>query len=42
MLPDGLDAQTLVRGTAGTDAFLPPEPRLPTSVREILGMGRSS
>ncbi|WP_018791579.1 YbaB/EbfC family nucleoid-associated protein [Salinispora arenicola] len=40
MLPDGVDARSLVRGTAGTDAFLPPEPRMTTSVREILGMGR--
>lgn len=40
MLPDGVDAAALVRGTAGTDAFLPAEPRLATSVREILGMGR--
>ncbi|AGL14097.1 YbaB/EbfC family nucleoid-associated protein [Actinoplanes sp. N902-109] len=40
MLPDGMDAQSLVRGTAGTDAFMPAEPRMATSVREILGMGR--
>ncbi|WP_305785766.1 YbaB/EbfC family nucleoid-associated protein [Symbioplanes lichenis] len=41
MLPDGMDAQALVRGTAGTDAFLPKEPRMATSVREILKMGRA-
>ncbi|WP_406077935.1 YbaB/EbfC family nucleoid-associated protein [Micromonospora sp. NBC_00858] len=40
MLPDGVDAGALVRGTAGTDAYLPAEPRMATSVREILGMGR--
>ena len=40
MLPAGMDADALVRGAAGTDAFLPPEPRIATSVREILGMGR--
>lgn len=40
MLPDGLDAAALVRGTAGTDAYLPAEPRMTTSVREILGLGR--
>jgi len=40
MVPDGMDAAALVRGTAGTDAFLPAEPRMATSVREILGMGR--
>ncbi|WP_018909560.1 YbaB/EbfC family nucleoid-associated protein [Salinispora arenicola] len=42
MLPEGVDAGSLVRGTAGTDAFLPPEPRVTTSVREILGMGRQA
>lgn len=42
MLPDGVDAQSLVRGTAGTDAYLPPEPRMATSVREILGLGRAA
>ncbi|WP_306215251.1 YbaB/EbfC family nucleoid-associated protein [Actinoplanes sp. RD1] len=41
MLPDGMDAQALVRGTAGTDAFLPKEPRMATSVREILNQARS-
>ncbi|GAA2565596.1 hypothetical protein GCM10010435_42980 [Winogradskya consettensis] len=40
MMPDGLDAHSLVRGTAGADAFMPAEPRMATSVREILGMGR--
>ncbi|GLY00698.1 MULTISPECIES: YbaB/EbfC family nucleoid-associated protein [Actinoplanes] len=39
MLPDGLDAQKLVRGQAGADAFLPKEPRMVTSVREILNRG---
>lgn len=42
MLPDGVDAGSLVRGTAGTDAFLPPEPRVTTSVREILNLGRQA
>ncbi|WP_067505805.1 YbaB/EbfC family nucleoid-associated protein [Actinoplanes sp. TFC3] len=42
MLPDGMDANALVRGTAGTDAYLPAEPRMATSVREILGMGRAA
>ncbi|BCY07230.1 YbaB/EbfC family nucleoid-associated protein [Actinoplanes sp. L3-i22] len=40
MLPAGLDAHKLVRGTAGPDAFMPAQPRIATSVREILGMGR--
>lgn len=40
MLPDGVDATALVRGTAGTDAYLPAEPRMATSVRQILGLGR--
>ncbi|XVV16083.1 YbaB/EbfC family nucleoid-associated protein [Actinoplanes sp. CA-131856] len=35
-LPAGLDAKALVRGEAGVDAFLPAEPRVATSVREIL------
>ncbi|WP_092546460.1 YbaB/EbfC family nucleoid-associated protein [Actinoplanes derwentensis] len=39
MLPDGLDAQKLVRGQAGADAFLPKEPRMVTSVRELLARG---
>jgi DNA-binding protein YbaB len=38
MLPAGMDARALVDGTAGTDAYLPAEPRIATSVREILGM----
>lgn len=42
MLPDGLDARALVRGTAGTDAYLPAEPRMATSVREMLGLGRAA
>jgi DNA-binding protein YbaB len=41
MLPDGMDAQALVRGTAGTDAYLPKEPRMATSVREMLNLGRT-
>lgn len=36
LLPEGLDAKALVTGTAGPDAFLPPEPRMTTSVRELL------
>lgn len=40
MLPKGLDPHALVRGTAGTDAYLPKEPRIATSVREILSMNR--
>ncbi len=40
MLPAGLDATSLVRGTASADAFMPAEPRLATSVREMLGMGQ--
>jgi len=40
MMPAGMDAQALVRGTAGAEAFLPKEPRMATSVREILKMGR--
>lgn len=40
MLPTGVDAHSLVRGNAGADAFLPAEPRIATSVREILGMGK--
>jgi DNA-binding protein YbaB len=41
MLPDGVDAGALVRGTAGVDAYMPAEPRMATSVREILGMPES-
>ncbi|MCA2217452.1 YbaB/EbfC family nucleoid-associated protein [Jidongwangia harbinensis] len=41
MLPDGMDAQALVRGTAGAETFLPPEPRMATSVREFLGIERA-
>ncbi len=41
MLPDGMDAQALVRGTAGADAFLPEQPRMVTSVREMLNQGRA-
>jgi len=40
MLPDGIDAHKLVRGQAGPDAFLPKQPRMVTSVREILTRGR--
>lgn len=40
-LPAGLDAGKLVRGQAGPDAFMPAEPRLATSVREILALGRA-
>ncbi|XVU28947.1 YbaB/EbfC family nucleoid-associated protein [Actinoplanes sp. CA-054009] len=36
-LPAGVDAGALVRGQGTVDAFLPAEPRLATSVREILG-----
>lgn len=39
MLPDGLDAQKLVRGQAGADAFMPKQPRMVTSVREMLMRG---
>lgn len=42
LLPDGVDASALVRGKAGPDAFLPAEPRLATSVREILMRGPHS
>lgn len=38
MLPDGADAAAMVRGKAGVDAYLPAEPRIATSVREILGL----
>jgi DNA-binding protein YbaB len=38
MLPDGVDAGAMVRGKAGVDAYMPAEPRMATSVREILGM----
>ncbi|WP_127500457.1 YbaB/EbfC family nucleoid-associated protein [Actinoplanes solisilvae] len=40
MLPDGVDAAAMVRGQGGVDAFMPPEPRMATSVREML-MGGS-
>lgn len=40
MVPDGVDPDALVRGTAGTDAYLPEQPRIATSVREMLGMER--
>ena len=39
VLPDGLDAHKPVRGQAGADAFLPKEPRMVTSVRELLTRG---
>lgn len=39
-LPDGMDAGALVRGTAGAEAYFPTEPRMVTSVREMLGLGR--
>jgi DNA-binding protein YbaB len=39
-LPDGMDAGALVRGTAGAEVYFPTEPRLATSVREMLGLGR--
>ena len=42
LLPPGLDASALVRGQAGPDAFLPAEPRIATSVRELLTKGPSS
>ncbi|GAA0389172.1 hypothetical protein GCM10009541_35280 [Micromonospora gifhornensis] len=38
-LPDGLDAGALVRGTAGAEAYFPTEPRMATSVREMM-LGR--
>ncbi|MBU2670262.1 YbaB/EbfC family nucleoid-associated protein [Actinoplanes bogorensis] len=41
MLPEGTDARALVDGSAGTDAYLPAEPRMATSVREMLGLGRT-
>ncbi|MEV6694842.1 YbaB/EbfC family nucleoid-associated protein [Micromonospora sp. NPDC051196] len=41
-LPDGMDAGSLVRGTAGAEAYFPAEPRMATSVREMLGLGRVS
>ncbi|GIJ50331.1 hypothetical protein Val02_72170 [Virgisporangium aliadipatigenens] len=37
VVPTGVDVHALVRGTAGADAFMPKEPRIPTSVRELLG-----
>lgn len=40
MLPDGMDARAMVDGSAGTDAYLPAQPRMATSVREMLGLGR--
>lgn len=39
-VPDGVDAGAMVRGTAGAEAYFPTEPRLPTTVREMLGLGR--
>ena len=39
-MPDGMDVQSLVRGTAEADTFLPPEPRMPGSVQQALGLGR--
>ncbi|MGW3857981.1 YbaB/EbfC family nucleoid-associated protein [Micromonospora arida] len=39
-LPDGMDASALVRGTAGAEAYFPADPRMATSVREMLGLGR--
>jgi len=42
LLPQGVDASALVRGRAGADAFLPAEPRIATSVREILTQGPRS
>jgi DNA-binding protein YbaB len=39
-LPDGMDAGALVRGTAGPEAYFPAEPRMATSVREMLGIRR--
>jgi hypothetical protein len=42
LLPAGLDASALVRGQAGPDAFLPSEPRIATSVRELLTKGPRS
>jgi DNA-binding protein YbaB len=41
VLPEGMDAHALVRGTAGAETFLPAEPRMATSVREFLGLGRA-
>ncbi|UQU64516.1 YbaB/EbfC family nucleoid-associated protein [Couchioplanes caeruleus] len=41
VLPEGMDAQQLARGTAGADMFLPAEPRMATSVREFLNLGRA-
>ncbi|NMO56932.1 YbaB/EbfC family nucleoid-associated protein [Actinoplanes sp. TBRC 11911] len=38
MLPDGVDAAAMVRGKEGVDAYMPKEPRMATSVREILGI----
>jgi DNA-binding protein YbaB len=38
MVPDGVDAGAMVRGKAGVDAYMPAEPRMATSVREILGI----
>jgi hypothetical protein len=42
LLPDGTDAGALVRGTAGSDAYLPTESSLPAGLREMLGLGPSS
>ena len=40
LLPEGMDAGALVRGTAGPEAYFPAEPRMTTSVREMLGIRR--
>ena len=42
MLPEGLDAHKLVRGQAGVDAFMPKQPRMVTSVREMLTRERAA
>ena len=42
MLPDGMDADRLVRGTADAEAYFPAEPRMTTSVREMLRLGRAA
>ena len=39
-LPAGLDARALMRGETTTDALMPQEMRMSTSLREALGLGR--
>lgn len=42
MLPEGLDAHSLVRGTAGLDTFMPPDgSRMTVGLREMLARRKS-